>query len=76
MLIVSLYIDDLLVTEGNVKLVEEFKREMKQVFEMTDLRLMTYFLGMEIKQDEDEVFICQRKYAKEILKKFHMEDFK
>ena len=42
LLIVSLYIDDLLVTEGNVKLVEEFKREMKQVFEMTDLRLMTY----------------------------------
>ena len=43
---------------------------------MTDLGLMTYFLGMEIKQDENEVFICQRKYAKEILKKFHMEDCK
>ena len=42
LLIVSLYIDDLLVIEGNVELVEEFKREMKQVFEMTDLRLMTY----------------------------------
>lgn len=37
---------------------------------------MTYFLGMEIKQLEGEVFICQKKYAKEILKKFHMEDCK
>ena len=43
-------------------------------FEMTDLGLMAYLLGMEIKQEENEVFICQRKYAKEIFKKFHMED--
>jgi len=49
---------------------------MKMVFEMTDLGLMTYFLGMEIKQSQDEVFICQKKYAKEILKKFQMEDCK
>ena len=49
---------------------------MMEIFEMTDLGLMTYFPGMEIKQEEHEVFICQRKYAKEILKKFHMEDCK
>ncbi|XP_057452797.1 uncharacterized mitochondrial protein AtMg00810-like [Lotus japonicus] len=46
------------------------------VFEMTDLGLMSYFLGMEIKQSKDQVFICQKKYAKEILKKFKMEDCK
>jgi len=49
LLIVSLYVDDLLITGGNAKLVEEFKREMMKIFEMTDLGLMTYFLGMEIK---------------------------
>jgi len=43
---------------------------------MIDLRLMTYFLGMEIKQGCDEIFICQKKYAGEILKKFHMENCK
>ena len=43
---------------------------------MIDLGLMTYFLRMEIKQVEDEVFICQRKYAKKKRKKFHMEDCK
>jgi hypothetical protein len=49
LLIVSLYIDDLLITGGNAKLIEEFKREMMKFFEMTDLGLMAYFLGMEIK---------------------------
>ncbi|XP_015165495.1 uncharacterized mitochondrial protein AtMg00810-like [Solanum tuberosum] len=43
---------------------------------MTDLGLMTYFLGMEIKPSKSEVFICQKKYAKEILKKFQMEECK
>ena len=49
-LIVSLYVDDLLVTGDDARLVEEFKQEMMQAFEMTDLGLMTYFLGIEIKQ--------------------------
>jgi len=48
-LIISLYVDDLLVTGNNTSLVEKFKQEMMKVFEMTDLGLMTFFLGMEIK---------------------------
>ena len=43
---------------------------------MTDLSLMTFFLEMEIVQDEYEVFICQKKYAKEILKKFKLKEYK
>ncbi|XP_038902363.1 secreted RxLR effector protein 161-like [Benincasa hispida] len=43
---------------------------------MTDLGFMSYFLGMEIKQGQDEVFICQKKYVKEILKKFQMDECK
>ncbi|RDX97932.1 hypothetical protein CR513_19224, partial [Mucuna pruriens] len=75
-LIISLYVDDLLVMGNNVALIDEFKLEMMKVFEMIDLGLMTYFLGMEIMQSQDEVFICQKKYAKQIVKKFHMEDCK
>jgi len=75
-LIVSLYVDDLLVTGDDTKLIDEFKQEMMQAFEMTDLGLMTYFLGIEIKQGENQVFICQRKYAKEILRKFQMDECK
>ena len=73
LIIVSVYVDDLLVTGSNEKLVDEFKAEMFKAFEMTDLGLLTYFLGMEVKQGHDGVFICQKKFAKEILKKFHME---
>jgi hypothetical protein len=48
-LIISLYIDDLLVIGSNRQQVEEFKQKMMQAFEMTHLGLMIYFLGMEIK---------------------------
>lgn len=54
----SLYVDDLLVTGNNVRLIKEFMEEMMQVFEMTDLGLMAYFLGLEIKQSKCEMLIC------------------
>ncbi|RVX02654.1 Retrovirus-related Pol polyprotein from transposon TNT 1-94 [Vitis vinifera] len=41
-----------------------------------DLGEMSYFLGMEVHQKQNEIFICQQKYAKEILKKFKMEECK
>jgi hypothetical protein len=69
-LIMSLYVDDLLITGSNELQIKEFKQEMMCVFEMTDLGLMTYFLGMEVRQSKNEVFIYQKKYAKKILKKF------
>lgn len=75
-LIVSLYVDDLLVTGNNIDYVQNFKQEMKKVFEMTDLGLMSFFLGMDIRQGQNEVFLCQTKYAKEILKKFQMNECK
>ncbi|WVZ15405.1 hypothetical protein V8G54_012971 [Vigna mungo] len=75
-LIVSLYVDDLLVIGNNTEHIQNFKQEMMKVFEMTDLGVMSYFLGMEIKQGQGEIFICQKKYAKEILKKFKMEECK
>ncbi|KAG8503694.1 hypothetical protein CXB51_001702 [Gossypium anomalum] len=46
-LVVSLYVYDLLVTGGDEVVLAEFKTKMKQMFEITDLGLMTYFLGME-----------------------------
>lgn len=75
-LIVSLYVDDLLVTGSNIVFVEEFKQNMMKVFEMTDCGEMAFFLGMEVKQNEKGIFISQKKYAKEILKKFQMENCK
>jgi hypothetical protein len=76
LIIVYVYVDDLLVTGSDKTLIEEFKTKMFNVSKMTDLGLMSYFLGMEVKQSNDGIFICQQKYAKEILKKFHMESCK
>lgn len=45
-IVISLYVDDLLVTSSNVELIQQFKDDMMQVFEMTDLGEMSYFLGM------------------------------
>lgn len=62
---------------GNSKeLIEEFKGGMKEAFEMIDLGKMSFFLGMQVQQDRGEVFVCQEKYAKEILRKFKMEECK
>ena len=61
---------------NNTHLVEKFKKEMMQEFEMTDLGLMTYFLGMEVQQNQHGIFICQKKYAREILRKFQMDECK
>ena len=49
---------------------------MKDAFEMTDLGRMTFFLGMQVYQKQNEIFLCQEKYANEILKKFNMEGCK
>ena len=50
----------------------EFKQSMMQAFDMTDLGKMRFFLGIEVLQKQEGIFLCQRKYATDILKKFAM----
>ena len=71
-LIVCMCVDDLIFTGSDPSLFEEFKRVMIKEFEMTDIRLMAYYLIIEVKQKEEDIFISQESYAKEILKKFKM----
>ena len=49
MLIVCLYVDDLIFTGNNSEMISKFKREMAAEFEMTDIGLMYYYLGIEVK---------------------------
>ncbi|XP_068498147.1 uncharacterized mitochondrial protein AtMg00810-like [Phaseolus vulgaris] len=55
-------------------MIGDFKHIMMKEFEMSDLDLMSYFLGIEVIQGDDEIFIHQKKFAAEFLKKFKMED--
>ncbi|KAK2984915.1 hypothetical protein RJ640_001268 [Escallonia rubra] len=53
---------------------DDFKKKMAKEFEMTGIGLMSYYLGIEVKQRDDGIFISQEAYAKEVLKKFNMEN--
>lgn len=72
LLIVSVYVDDLIYTGNDEEMMCEFKSSMMRVFDMTDLGKMRFFLGIEVLQKADGIFICQRKYAVEVLKRFGM----
>lgn len=75
-IIVCLYVDDMIFIGNNMQLISEFREAMISQFEMTDLGLMSYFLGIEVTQTHNGIFICQRKYASDILKRFGMESSK
>ena len=49
---------------------------MADMFEMSDLGYMTYFLGMEVSQGSDDIFISQKRYALNLLKRFNMDKSK
>ncbi|KAL0351154.1 UNVERIFIED_CONTAM: Retrovirus-related Pol polyprotein from transposon RE2 [Sesamum radiatum] len=69
-------LDDLIYTGNNEKMIQVFKEDMMKTFEMSDLGLMHFFLGIEINQEKEGIFICQRKYTETLLKKFKMESCK
>jgi len=74
MIFVALYVDDLIFMDNNNEMIEEFKGIMRREFEMTDLGLMKFFLGLEVSQEKTSIFVSQETYAKEILKKYKIEN--
>ena len=59
-LILVLYVDDLFLT-GDEHQIARCKRELTSKFEMKDLGLMHYFIGLEVWQRSDEIFLSQGK---------------
>ena len=57
-------------------LIANTKRNLANEFEMKELGMMHYFLGMEVSQSVDGIFLGQGKYAVEIMKRFGMIDCK
>ena len=74
-LILELYVDDLFLT-GDEGLIKDCKSNLAVEFEMKDLGLMHYFLGLEVSQRDGCFFIGQGKYAVEISKRFKMVECK
>ncbi|RDX92335.1 putative mitochondrial protein, partial [Mucuna pruriens] len=75
-LIVSIYVDDLIYTGNDMSMMIKFKKSMMQAFDMTDLGKMRFFLGIEVLQKPGGIFVCQQKYANDVLKKFAMSESK
>jgi hypothetical protein len=73
--ILVLYVDDLFLT-GEEHLIAQTKREISIEFEMKDVGLMHYFLGLEVWQRLGEIFLSQGKYVVDVLRRFGLLDCK
>ena len=67
-LLVGVYVDDLIITGAEEQKVEAFKAQMKKAFDMSDLGLLFFYLGVEVHQDANGIAFHQTHYAKRILK--------
>ena len=68
-----LYVDDMFWT-GSSRLITDCKKNLAEEFDMYDLGRMHYFLGLEVWQQNGEIFLGQGRYTTKILKRFQMED--
>ncbi|KAL5541106.1 hypothetical protein UlMin_043392 [Ulmus minor] len=75
-LIVQIYVDDIIFGATNKSLCEDFAKCMHDEFEMSMMGELTYFLGLQIKQSKEGIFLNQSKYIKDLLKRFGMENSK
>ena len=66
LLIIVLYVDDLILIDDK-NLIKSFKEDLGREFEMKYMGIMHYFHGFEVWQGDGELFVCQGKYANEIL---------
>jgi hypothetical protein len=76
LIILVLYVDDLILTGSDSKLLNHVKTSLKKKFEMTDLGFLHYFLGLQVLQTNEGIFLSQSKYACDLLLHFHMDDCK
>jgi hypothetical protein len=73
-IILGVYVDDLIVTGGDPEEIAAFKMQMTSEFEMSDLGKLSYYLGIEVEQNEDYIAIKQAGYAKKVLEQFGMSE--
>ena len=76
LIILVLYVDDLILTGSDSKILNHVKTSLKKKFEMTDLGILHYFLGLQVFQTNEGIFLSQSKYACDLLHRFRMEDSK
>ncbi|KAH9679772.1 hypothetical protein KPL71_026267 [Citrus sinensis] len=73
-LVVQIYVDDIIFGSTNESLCKEFSSCMSKEFEMSMMGELKYFLGLQIKQNNEGIFINQAKYVKDLLKRFGIDE--
>ena len=74
LLIVQMYVHDIICGATNECLCKDFSTIMQSEFEMSMMGELNFFLGLQIHQTGEGIFINQANYTKELLKRFGMED--
>jgi hypothetical protein len=74
--VVGVYVDDLIITGASLEDVIAFKEEMCWLFRMSDLGLLSYYLGIEVKQGRSAITLGQAAYAKKLLEKAGLASYK
>ncbi|GJT58407.1 putative ribonuclease H-like domain-containing protein [Tanacetum coccineum] len=69
-ILVQIYVDDIIFGSTKKSWSDEFEALMKGRFQMSAMGELTFFLGLQVKQSQEGIFISQDKYVAEILKKF------
>ncbi|GKE51386.1 putative ribonuclease H-like domain-containing protein, partial [Tanacetum coccineum] len=75
-LLVQVYVDDIIFGSTKKELCIAFEKLMHEKFQMSSMGELTFFLGLQVKQKKDGIFISQDKYVDEILKKFRFTEVK
>ncbi|GJT74543.1 putative ribonuclease H-like domain-containing protein [Tanacetum coccineum] len=75
-LLVQVYVDDIIFGSTKKELCIAFEKLMHEKFQMSSMGELTFFLGLQVKQKKDGIFISQDKYVDEILKKFGFTEVK
>nr|GEY89088.1 retrovirus-related Pol polyprotein from transposon TNT 1-94 [Tanacetum cinerariifolium] len=74
--LVQIYVDDIIFGLINKDLCKAFEKLIKDKFQMSSMGKLAFFLGLQVKQKKDGIFISQDKYVAEILRKFRLTDRK
>nr|XP_028962169.1 uncharacterized protein LOC114826260 [Malus domestica] len=70
--ILLLYVDDIIITGSAMPFITEVIQSLAKEFEIKDLGPLHYFLGIQIVQNKDDMFLSQDKYVTDLLTKSDM----
>ena len=76
LLVAQVYVDDIVFGVTIDARAIEFSEEMKKEFKISMVGELTFFLGLQVKQQKEGIFISQEKYARNIVKKFGLDSKK